>query len=226
MHVGISQTLLNAVRDKIRNELRPKDYKLNFGVDNVAKTFVIPSDHPAVTQVIWGDHLHLQSQMPPDWLETLSWTYEDKAYLKLRATTKDKEIQDMSSNAVDISVILNKKREIKLPPNCSNYTQFKVAYDICPEIKEFFDKRIEEMKFERKWLKVASDVRAFLESNKSLNAAINAWPELRAFIPAEYLERVDKKCERKVAREQAERKLAEIDREGAVAAATLAALAA
>lgn len=226
MHVGITATLLNEVRDKIRNQLRPKDYKLNFGVDDIDNTFTLPSDHPVIPKAIWGKHEHLQSQMPSDWLEKLDFDYNDQAGLRLRTKTRDPVLNARGMKVVDINIGLKKKRVITVPPKCARYTTFDVPQDICPEIKEFFDKKVEETKFEFKWQKVSEDVREFLKSNKSLNAAIKAWPEVRAFIPASYLERVDRKVERKASREEAERKLAEIDREGAVAAAALAALAA
>jgi hypothetical protein len=226
MHVGISQELLNKVSHRIRFELKPKDYRLHFGVDDVDNTFKLPSDHPIVSKAIWGKYEHLQAQMPSSWLEKLDFDYSDEADLRLRTKTRDPQLNARGVKFVDICVGLKKKREITVPPKCARYTTFDVDQDICPEIKEFFDKKIEDTKFELKWQKIADDVRAFLDSNKSLNAALKAWPELRAFIPADYIARVEKKCERKASREEAERKLAEIDREGAVAAATLAALAA
>lgn len=225
MHVGITATLLSEVRDKIRNQLRPKDYKLNFGVDDIDNTFTLPSDHPVIPKAIWGKHEHLRSQMPSDWLEKLDFDYNDQAGLRLRTKTQDPVLNARGMKVVDIDISLKKKRVITVPPRC-RYNIFDVDQDICPEIKEFFDKKVEETKFEFKWQKVSEDVREFLNSNKSLNAAIKAWPEVRAFIPTSYLERVDRKVERKASREEAERKLAEIDREGAVAAAALAALAA
>lgn len=227
MHVGITGELLNAVSNKIHGQLRPKDYRLTFGVDDIDRTLKLPSDHPVVNKAIWGEHEHLREQMPSAWLEKLEpSSYDRTVTLRLRTRVDDKELHAHNEKWIQIDVCLHGERDIFVPPKCSRYSTFEVAANISPEVKEFFDKKIEETKFEYKWLKIKHDVQRFMSSNKSLNAALKAWPELRAFIPSEYLERVDRKPERKAQQQaEAERKLAEIDREGAVAAATLAALA-
>lgn len=226
MHVAITQKLLSEVGNLIHHKLKPKEYRLNFGVDDIDSTFVLPSNHEIIPRIIWGKHINLQQQMPKEWLEELHWDWNDEATLNLESKINDSELNALGVKKINIQVKLKKKRNITVPPKCARFSTFPVDSEVCPEIKEFFDKKVSEEKFELKWRKVRDDVGSFLDSSKSLNAALKAWPELRAFIPAEYLERVDRKVDRKAERAEVERKLAEIDREGAVAAAALAALAA
>ena len=226
MHVGISNELLQNVRNRILHQLKPKEYKLNFGVDDVSDSYKLSSKHAVVPKIIWGKHEHLREQMPSSWLEKLEWRYDNTASVKVKTPATDEQLLAIGVNSVEIELTLVDKSDVVVPPRCARWTTFIVPHDICPEISEFFDKQIEHLKFEAKWSKVCKDVKAFLQSNKSLNAALKAWPELRAFIPANYLERVDKKPERKQQEEKVKQALAEIDREGAVAAAALAALAA
>lgn len=216
MHVGITHTLLNDVSDRINYELKVKDYRLQFGVDSIANTFQLPSDHPVVVKILWGEHAHLQPQMPSSWLDKLPFDYNDKAHLSLQSKVGDLTLS--------ISVQLNGRREITVPPKGGSNRHY-VALDICPEIQEFFNKSFEEIEFNRKWFGIRQDVTKFLEANKSLNAALKAWPELRAFIPEQYLKRVEQKPERKSQQEKVASTLAEIDKDSAVAAAAIAALA-
>lgn len=77
-----------------------------------------------------------------------------------------------------------------------------------------------------KWQQIGNDVITYLKSAKSLNSALKNWPDLRAFIPGDYLDRIAAKPERTAERKKAEEALASIDRNLAVTSATLVKLAA
>jgi hypothetical protein len=49
-----------------------------------------------------------------------------------------------------------------------------------------------------RWAKVEGDIMAFLGKCKSLNEALKLWPGVKMYIPREYIERVERKVERKV----------------------------
>jgi hypothetical protein len=213
MLVRISGELKSDVSSHIHHRLQPKEYKLEFGVEaNVEQTFKLPSSHPVITQIIWGEHLPLKDRMPKEWLTTLSY-YGGEVTLRL----------NVDETPINVRV---QGEAPTVPPRCDGAHRFSVSPDICPEIKGFYDLKVREKEFIGKWQRIKQDIRAFLESAKSLNAALKAWPGLRAFIPDEYLQRVDTKVERKASTEIMEQKLAEIDRDMATAAATAAILAA
>jgi hypothetical protein len=224
MHVGITKQLLQDVQDRIYYTLKPKNYRLEFGVENVSDTYKLSKDHPIVTQILWGEHLHLREVMPAKWCGKLYKHYSDGYILNVRAVVPT---SDSSQETLRLQVKLTGAGDVVVPPNCSGTTEtWDVPYDICPEIQGFFDKQLAEQKFNAHWHKISSDVAKFINSNKSLNAALKTWPELKAFIPDEYLERIIKKVDRSKAQERSATALAEIDREAAVSAATIAALAA
>jgi hypothetical protein len=218
MLVRISKELKYDVGNYIDNRLKPKDYRLEFGVERIHDTFKLPASHPIIAKITWGEHLHLKSLMPSTWLEPLS-TYGGDAHLRLTVTEGDKY------HSVDIKVQGDTK-SVTVPPRCTTSHRFTVPSDICPEIKGFYDLKVRETALIEKWSKIRSDIRAFLDSAKSLNAALKAWPGLQAFIPDEYLERINTKVERKASVEAMEQKLAEIDRDMATTAATAVILAA
>ena len=216
MHVGITQELKDDVNSRIRNHFRSKAYKLEFGCDSIPQTYTLPREHNMIPRIIWGEHEHLLALMPKEWCKRLTGDFP------LRVHTKVPGQENFSS----IRINVKNNTELVAPPGFDHYREHTIPYDLCPETKKYFDLDVREKAFEAKWQKIANDVRNFLKSNKSLNAAIKAWPELRAYIPSHYLERVDRKPERKAQQEKAAQTLAEIDREGAVAAATLVTLAA
>jgi hypothetical protein len=216
MHVGITGELKNDVSNRIRNFFRRKAYQLEFGCEALSQTYTMDREHPVLSQIIWGEHEHLLALMPAEWCKRLTSDFD----LRVKTKVPGREV------ASSIRIKVRNRAELVAPPLFESFREHTIPYDLCPDTKKYFDLNVREEAFEAGWQKIANDVRNFLNSNKSLNAAIKAWPELRAYIPSDYLERVDKKPERKAQQEQAAQVLANIDREGAVAAATLVTLAA
>jgi hypothetical protein len=219
MLVRISGELKTDVSYHIDRDLKPKEYKLQFGVDSLDNTFTMPKGHPMIPTILWGKHLELRKLIPPHWCENLKENYGDTT---LQLTASDGE----RSVGLDVKLKGTKDEQLIVPPRCSTYHRFEVPFNVCPEIENFFKLKLQEQEFNAKWSKIRQDIRAFLDSAKSLNAALKAWPGLRAFIPNKYLHRVDTKVERKASTEAMEKQLAEIDRDMATAAATAAILAA
>jgi hypothetical protein len=220
MHVPITNKLKSDVTNRIRQVLLPRELRLHFGTSDIDETYNLPKKHPAVIKMLWGKHAHLYDKIPKEWCQERRDDYCDKCNVFLDTVDPDGESLTITVN------LTGANESVLTPPNTGHYQHYKVPYDICPEVQNFFEKQSQAKKIEAKWDKVDEDVAKFLESTKSLNAALKAWPEVRTFIPQEYLERIDKKAERSAAQTAAQNALAEIDREGAVAAATVAALAA
>jgi hypothetical protein len=216
MHVGITRELKDDVSSRIRNHFRRKAYQLEFGCDSISQTYTLPRDHSIIPRIIWGEHEHLLALMPKEWCKRLTGDFA------LRVQTK----VPGQENFCSVRINVKNNTELVAPPGFDHYREHTIPYDLCPEIQKYFDLHVREQAFEAQWNRINHDVREFLKSNKSLNAAVKAWPELRAYIPSEYLERVDKKPERKAQQEKAAQVLANIDRDGAVAAATMVTLAA
>lgn len=220
MHVPITNKLKEEVSKRIMHVLLPRELRLHFGTADVDETYSLPKNHPAVVKMLWGENAHLYDKIPKEWCTERRDDYSKKCEVYLDSVDPDGESIGIKVN------LTGANKSVLAPPDSGSYTHYKVPYDICPEVQGFFDKQSQAKKIQAKWSKVDDDVTKFLESTKSLNAALKAWPEVRTFIPKDYLERIDKKAERSAAQTAAQNALAEIDREGAVAAATVAALAA
>ena len=216
MHVGITQELKYDVDTRIRVFFQRKAYQLEFGCESLSQTYTLNREHPILPKIIWGEHEHLLALMPAEWCERKTGDFD----LRVKTKVPGREI------FTSIRIKVRNNSELIAPPGFDSFREHTIPYDLCPETKKYFDLYVREQAFEAQWQKINNDVRNFLKSNKSLNSALKAWPELRAYIPSKYLERVDKKPERRAQQEQAAQALAEIDRDGAVAAATMVTLAA
>lgn len=72
-----------------------------------------------------------------------------------------------------------------------------------PRIAEFLQLREQREEVQVRWDKVREQVKTFLNASKSLNEALKLWPDLRRYVPLNYLRRVDQKTEKKVREESA-----------------------
>lgn len=79
--------------------------------------------------------------------------------------------------------------------NCTNMED--------PRIAEFIQLREQRKEIQDRWDKVREQVKTFLNASKSLNEALKLWPDLRRYVPLNYLKRVDQKAEKKVREESA-----------------------
>jgi sugar-specific transcriptional regulator TrmB len=96
----------------------------------------------------------------------------------------------------------------------------------CPTpLAEDFLKWSKEMSaIEARWLKVRKQIVNFLKSCKSLNEALKLWPDVRIYIPDEFIKRVERKVEREVSISKAASALANVDTDAAISAAMTARL--
>jgi uncharacterized protein with von Willebrand factor type A (vWA) domain len=79
-----------------------------------------------------------------------------------------------------------------------------------------------------RWKKVQNDVSKFLESCKSLNEAVKLWPDIKLYVPEQYLKRLNESVAREKKQQEANaalEALQSIDTDFAVAAAVGARLA-
>lgn len=78
----------------------------------------------------------------------------------------------------------------------SGYHEVKVPQDFHPLVEECVRHRMSLHEIEDRWNKIGVQVKGFLNHCKSLNEALKLWPDLRKYIPSDYLTRVDAKSER------------------------------
>jgi hypothetical protein len=77
-----------------------------------------------------------------------------------------------------------------------HYPRCEVTRDEHPDLEKFAKWWDSVAEIRGRWLKVYEQVTAFLKANTTLNKALELWPDVRVYIPEEYLERVARKTER------------------------------
>jgi hypothetical protein len=123
----------------------------------------------------------------------------------------------------------NTSKQIKLPPiyrdsSCPDVRiHFSEGETLPTEIEECLSYRLKQKEIEQRWDKVRMSVGEFLTNCKSLNEALKLWPALKVYIPDHYLQRVEKKAERREKeKSDAMRILGSIDKDEVQAAAIIA----
>lgn len=218
MNVRISQELKSDVRSHI-NSMQYKDYALQLGTTDREKLFCIKHTSAEFIKLLWGEHYHLKDLMPSKWVGDFMKFYRPHVVLHVEGSGGQKH--------QGFSVWVTGTGKCPVPPFVNSGADFHVKEeDLGPELLAKFNTYKQSREIETKWYKICSDVVKFLESAKSLNSALKSWPELVAFIPEEYLARVNAKPERTAERKRAEESLASIDRNLAVTSATMVKLAA
>ena len=208
-YVAISGELKENVKEQIKN-LQRKDSGSIPSVSSGITLDTIPDD---LKDKVWGEHRHLEAMMPKEWK-----LFRDDLTLKTKFLLENIVVCDAS-----FEVSFNEP--FACPPNTRPYS-FAVAVDeYYPLVAEFLVYRKKIAEVDARWDKVRMDVLRFLENCKSLNEALKLWPDIRIYIPKQYIERVEKKAERTVSNTSALDILKGIDTDGAVAAAIGARLA-
>jgi tetratricopeptide (TPR) repeat protein len=216
-YVGISQKLIEDVsrnihmmKEKERNAFvaPPKSLELN--------------EAPAeIVALLWGEHRHLEPVLPAKWKGKNS-------SVDLNFVVKDEDGTVLIKNYFTVKY----DREIVVPPGVSNYRfDVELPENTCPAIPEaeaYYKWTVEMNSIELRWGKVRTQMLEFLKSCKSLNEALKLWPDVRIYIPSEYLKRVEQKTERAQDAEEhiskAAAALANIDTDAAISAAMTARL--
>jgi hypothetical protein len=123
----------------------------------------------------------------------------------------------------------NTNKQIQLPPIYKNFScpdvriHFSEGETLPTEIEECLSYRLKQKEIELRWDKVKTAVGEFLSNCKSLNEALKLWPALKVYIPDHYLQRVEKKAERREKeKSDAMRILGSIDKDEVQAAAIIA----
>jgi hypothetical protein len=209
-YVAISGALIEDVQDQIK-KLRGSEVKAIPEVSRYMKMSTLPED---LVQRMWGEHYHLRDVIPSKWKRK-------RDDLQLRVNYLSAE-----GNEQHIEVQINfTGNNIECPPDASGYHYTVIVEEdfhlVAPYVA--YAKQVHEI--DERWDKVKSQIVQFLKGCKSLNEALKLWPDVRIYIPKQYIERIERKVERATADTSALDILKSIDTDGAVAAAVGARLA-
>jgi len=211
-YVAISGNLVASVKNHM-DRMYEKDRKSIPEVDSTFEVNTVPND---IVDKVWGEHIHLANQMPSQWKK-----YKDEVELRVEMPR-----EDGTSYRIDRTMRLVGGIHMMCPPDTPSYgfrIQVPADHELMAEYVAY-QRNVDEVK--QRWKKVSEEIVKFLQNCKSLNEALKLWPDVRIYIPQEFIVRVEHKVERSAATSTALDVLKSIDTDGAVAAAVGARLAA
>lgn len=220
--VGISSDLKNSVAKKI-DDMESAE-KRQLGPDPRNST-VITGEEPWIQDQIWGEHKHFMDIIPN------SWIFKPES-IDLYVNFSWSEGSSKEVNSTYVARIKSSNKKFNLPPDLRDsygspnvYLGFRKDESVPPELEALKTYRQKEQEIKDRWRKVKHQVVDFIENCKSLNEALKLWPDLKVYIPNDYIERIERKANRPTAStSRAAQILAEIDTNEVQAAAVIARL--
>ena len=207
--VAISQKLREDVRHQIR-------YKQNQELALIPKptTHLVQPDDPRVIERFWGEYAHLRDVVPQSWCSKID---------SLQFTTKYEQVpgDPNTTGTMNVSVGIVGGQIWGAPKCDTHYPRITVPAD-ATEVVDHVTAAQQQHAVVTKWNKVATDVMAFLQSCKSLNEALKLWPDVRIYVPQNYIDKAEEKTQKaKAAESRAMEVLKQIDTDHAVSSAVM-----
>lgn len=183
-YVAISDKLIDSVRLIVNTKKTAEIYLL----PSPPTSFTVSGTDPAFLEKTWGEHIKLQELLPDAWVGKV-----EDGYLRCKYERRENgEVNHWGTVSVNISF----NPPLRVPPKHETYRVNFQADQDHPFLAPVIEKEIQTRLINAKWDKVYGDLSSFLRNCKSLNEALKLWPDCRLYIPAEYLERVEKKAEK------------------------------
>lgn len=191
--VGISEVLRSQVRSKIRDMAAAE--KSTLGPDPREGNGV-PStgEEDWFIRSVWQGKPELRTLVPENWLVDVDMA---GLYIDPEWDGDFKKVQERSKSAIYCGRI-KFNTTIKMPPTYRGYIPdviigFLPGEELPADVKEVITYMTKAKDIKQRWEKVEEKVGEFLFHCKSLNEGLKLWPDLKVYIPKEYLERVERK---------------------------------
>ena len=169
------------LRDNVRRNIEAMRRRELHAAAPKEKTESIRSHQitPQHLELVWGEHLHLKNVITQKWYRRVQ-----NVYLKAERKVGD----------TDFCAALTYEfpDTIPAPPGSEHYIRKDVGEEF-PGMKELLDAAVVRGEIEERWTKVQSQVTTFIANCKSLNEALKLWPDVKLYIPQNYLDRVEQK---------------------------------
>lgn len=177
--VGISRDFMMRVDSKIEHMRRAEIKTLGENRPELA----LHATDPFFMQTVWGEHAHLQAQMPAEWLN-----HQETVRLKFRipGATRAKE----HHNWFDFRATCTNKDGFPIPPRYSSYDE-KECDGTHPVMTSILDYALKLNEIDTRWEVVKQKVTDFLRACKSANEAIKLWPDVKVYFDAEDVKRLE-----------------------------------
>jgi len=213
MAIKVSSKLIEDITAHI-NEMRDTAIKSEFGSTNDAIPFSpCHEDAEAMDAMFWGEHLHLKSQMPTSWCDSVKSDPSDRYGSRIINVFLD------SRAGWPCCLLLDTKglSYYAAPKSFGYRPDIVLKNPTHPRLRELYDTLHLRKKVSEKWEGTRKKVLAVLNASPSLNQAAKVWPEIVHFLPSERKEQYQKDIAPKVRKKadisELEAAVAEIDRE-------------
>lgn len=219
-HVAISRDFINRVESRI-TIMKNAELKV---LGEPPKLVLSPETQP-ILNAVWGEHLHLRSQLPDRWKNDAN-----SVRLSFNTTSNVSKVEsDGSTTVTPISCQFNVEApqgsKFDFPPNGYWHSTHMIsdADSNHPDIKPAIDYGNAKAEIELRWDKVRSKVVEFFQSCKSMTEAVRLWPECKMYIDADDIRRFEAKVTKSGAKDsEAAKVLAGINTDELVGAAVAA----
>ena len=206
-YVAISQQLREDVSRTIRAKMNVEQSMLT-----KPSNPILQPDDPRLIQKFWGEHAKLRELIPQSWCVKID-------NLQLSATYEEFPGDSASTRTLNVSASIMGGYHYAPPKAETYYPKLHVTCDD-PDVIEHIEYEKAFRAITLKWNKISTDVNQFLLNAKSLNEALKLWPDLRIYIPQNYIDRLGVKHEKQAkAESRAMEILKQIDTDAAVASA-------
>ncbi len=191
--VGVSSHLSRDIRERIE---RMRGAELDAAGAAVNAKFDYAGNESWLKPIFWDGRPDLEALLPAD------WAYKpDRVdiYVKLVKPVANGQGKELIARG-NFQIVVDEKATVA-PCFKSNYRpEIVVEYESIDQAPIAMHPVLEYVtvrdNITKKWADIRDKVLNFVESCKSLNEALKLWPELRMYIPQEYLDRVDRKATR------------------------------
>lgn len=220
MHVAISQKLYDDTRKQIDSMCQAEIAALK-----LPHEIELSPESPLGLHLLWGEHVNLRNLVPQSWLkvgntvsaiaEVLAYDEDGKPKLAMREYSLLFTLPDKTPMPLSV-------------PNSrySNDKHTRIQPGQFTEVDDHVRKLQARDSITDRWHSVRKQVLEFLDSCKSLNEAMKLFPQIRPYIPTEFIKRLETKVERsKGTNTEAMEKLKSLDINALASSAVLARLA-
>lgn len=226
--VRISKELLDSVKGRICDLRAAEINEVPMPPTEVAST---PGDgvEPLAAQILWGEHLHLKSLLPSDWVKKVERVSFTTTYIHDNGRTE-------TTRHVTFKGI-----EVAVPPNVSldsglvvelvyDFVEQAVAdeqhpaHNVACKVMAMVKHEKHRRKAVNAWGFRQIQIIEYLNKCKSLNEAIKLWPGVKLYVPQRFIDTVETPSVRSQTVVRKERVLENVDTDGLTAAAIAAKL--
>ena len=178
MRVEIGPKRIESIRTKVQEALRIRERKLVHSIDPFREGALWQADFiTSIEAVTWGTHAHLRAQMPTNWYD-----YPKSVNLELYTALP----HDNGLAILDIFLECNPT----LPPNTDRTIKMSISDFVEPlrgHLQEWAEARKEHIEYGKVSL---VGILNFLNAAKTLNEALEQFPDLEMYVDPHDLARV------------------------------------